>query len=185
MEYKEMEHQLDSTRKNPVMGEKYSQLLPGDLICECQFSCGWCQLIVVCVRNLMKFCFGYQSSACPPGRIVREAVSSLEYSERLRYMEAMEDAIRRLIVVWYSRGLEVIKAKGFCSEVGGDAKNVGKEVATREKKNRRNSVSEITDNHPVGSRCLARRSVEEMHLENAEVRCEKAVELRTGIWAEI
>ena len=78
MEYKEMEHELDSTRKNPVMGEKYSQLLPGDLICECQFSCGWRQLIVVCVRNLMKFRFGYQSSACPPGRITREAVLSLE-----------------------------------------------------------------------------------------------------------
>ena len=78
MEYKEMEHELDSTRKNPVMGENYSQLLPGYLICECQFSCGWRQLIVVCLRNLMIFFFGYQSSARPPERITREAVSSLE-----------------------------------------------------------------------------------------------------------
>ena len=43
----------------------------------------------------------------------------------------------------------------------------------------------VTDNHPVGSHCLAQRSVTEIHLENAEVQCEEAVEVRKRIWAEI
>ena len=105
--------------------------------------------------------------------IVREAVSSLEY------------ATRRLIVIWYSRGLKVIEAKGCCSEVGKDAKNVGEEFAAREKENRRNSASVVTDGHPVGSRCLAQRSVAGMHFGNAKIRCKEAVGVRTGIWTEI
>ena len=54
MEYKEMEHELDSTKHDPMMNKKYSQLLPGDLVCVCHLSCGWRQLIVVYVRNLMR-----------------------------------------------------------------------------------------------------------------------------------
>ena len=186
-----------------------------------------------------------QSSALPPGRIVREAAPSSEYSEHLRYMEALEDAIRLLIVVWYSRGLQickkVIEEEDFFSEVGNDArdtlppsvechmrngrcarganvqssarppgrivrqavssseyvirrlivvwysrgikiiedaKNVGEglcsEIAARVE-NCRNSASVVTDNHPVGNRCLAQRSVAGMHFGNAKIRCKEAV----------
>ena len=74
-----------------------------------------------------------------------------------------------------------------------DAKNLGdglySEISTRETENFANSASVVTDNHPVGSRCLAQRSVTGMHVENAKVRCEESVgvktRVRTGIWTKI
>ena len=85
----------------------------------------------------------------------------------------------RLIVVWYSRGITIIE----------DAKNVGdglcSEIASRETENRDNSASVVTDNHPVGSRCLARRSVAGMHFENAKTPVGLKTRVRTKIWTEI
>ena len=171
----------------------------------CKYSCRrWCRLIVVCARtlvkslvkfgSLLKFCFGHdmvgvQSSARPPGRIgfglnLRECRLSCQ-----KYYSWY--AIRQLIVVWSSRRLQqgkVIEAEGCFSEVGKYAKNLGKglcsEVATDTRKNRKDFVS-VTDNHPVGIRCLARMSVTELHFDNAGVRCEEAVGDRTRIWTDI
>ena len=86
---------------------------------------------------------------------------------------------RRLIVVWYSRGIIIVE----------DATNVGdglcSEIAARETENRENSASVVTDNHPVGSRCLARRSVAGMHFENAKTPVGLKTRVRTKIWTEI
>ena len=63
--------------------------------------------------------------------------------------------------------------------------NVGEEFPAREKENRRNSASVVTDNHPVGSRCLARMIVTELHFVNAGVQYEEALGDRKRFWAEI
>ena len=99
------------------------------------------------------------------------------YSEKgifMRFRNSVRSwcEICQLIVVW-SSGLQQWKdievAEGFCSEVGKDAKNVGKEFAARENENCRNSASVVTDNHPVGSRCLDRTSVAWINFENAKM----------------